>query len=102
MSKVAIVQQTPVFLDCDSALQKTVTAIIEAAINGAKLIIFPEAFISGYPAWIWRLRPGIDRNALTELHARASSQSISMIKDDLLPVREAAKAHQVTVVCGIN
>ena len=32
----------------------------------------------------------------------ALSQSISMQKDDLLPVRQAAKAHQVTVVCGIN
>jgi nitrilase len=102
MSKVAIVQQTPVFLDRNSAIQKTVSAINEAAINGAKLIVFPEAFIAGYPAWVWRLRPGTDRNALTELHARASSQSISMQKDDLLPVRQAAKAHQVTVVCGIN
>lgn len=102
MSTVAIVQQTPIFLDRDSALQKTVTAINEAAMNGAKLIIFPEAFISGYPAWIWRLRPGTDREILTNLHAMAFSQSIHMQNDDLFPLRQAAKAHQVTVVCGIN
>ena len=40
MSKVAIVQQTPTFLDRKSAIQKTVAAINEAAINGAKLIVF--------------------------------------------------------------
>ena len=102
MSKVAIVQQTPVFLDRNIALQKTVSAINEAAFNGAKLVIFPEAFIAGYPAWVWRLRPGTDREILADLHAMALSQSISMQKDDLLPVRQAAKAHQVTVVCGIN
>jgi nitrilase len=102
MSKVAIVQQTPVFLDRSIALQKTVYAINEAAMNGAKLIIFPEAFIAGYPAWVWRLRPGTDSETLTKLHTMALSQAISMQNNDLLPVREAAKAHQVTVVCGMN
>jgi nitrilase len=102
MSKVAIVQQTPVFSDRNGALQKAVTAINEAAIKGAKLIIFPEAFISGYPAWVWRLRPGSDRDILADLHAMALSQSVSMKNDDLHLVREAAKAHQVTVVCGVN
>ncbi len=102
MSKIAIVQHPPTFLDRASALQRTVSAINEAAINGAKLIVFPEAFISGYPAWVWRLRPGTDREALTKLHAMALSQAISLQNDDLLPVREAAKAHQVTVVCGMN
>ena len=102
MSKVAIVQQTPVFLDRDSALKIAVFAIHEAAIQGAKLIVFPEAYISGYPAWVWRLRPGTDHNILANLHAQAFSQSIHMQSDDLQPVREAAKAHKVTVVCGIN
>lgn len=102
MLKIGIVQQAPAFLDRDRALQKTVAAIHQAAISGAKLISFPEAFISGYPAWVWRLRPGTDREILTSLHAMTLSQSISMQKDDLLPVRQAAKAHQVTVICGIN
>lgn len=102
MLYVAIVQQTPVFLDRDSALQKAVSAINEAAMNGAKLIVFPEAFVPGYPSWVWRLRPGTDRSVLAELHAMVLSQSISMQRDDLLLLREAAKAHQVTVVCGVN
>lgn len=102
MPKVAIVQQPPTFLDRDNAIQKTVAAINEATIKGAKLIVFPEAYISGYPAWVWRLRPGTDREALTKLHEMALSQAISLQKDDLLPVREAAKANQVTVVCGMN
>jgi len=100
--KVAIVQQTPVFLDRIYTLQKAISAINEAASNGAKLIVFPEAFVPGYPAWIWRLRPGTDHAISADLHAMVLSQSICMQRDDLLPLREAAKAHQVTVVCGIN
>jgi hypothetical protein len=29
-----------------------------AAQAGASLIVFPEAYVPGYPTWIWRLRLG--------------------------------------------
>ena len=69
MSGVAIVQQAPVFLDRAATLAKAVAAIDEAAQTGARLIVFPEAFVPGYPAWIWRLRPGGDMGLSERLHS---------------------------------
>jgi len=31
----------------------------EAVAHGGQLIVFPEAFIPGYSAFIWGLRPGL-------------------------------------------
>lgn len=51
--KVAVTQAEPEWLDLEKAVQKTCALIEEAASNGAKLISFPEVWITGYPAWIW-------------------------------------------------
>ncbi|BAQ09568.1 nitrilase [Bacillus sp. OxB-1] len=51
--RVAAVQASPVLLDLDATIDKTCRLVDEAAANGAKVIAFPEAFIPGYPWWIW-------------------------------------------------
>ncbi|WP_411345652.1 carbon-nitrogen hydrolase family protein [Paenibacillus sp. WLX1005] len=51
--RVAAVQASPVMLDLDATVDKTCRLVDEAAAGGAKLIAFPEAFIPGYPWWIW-------------------------------------------------
>jgi nitrilase len=49
---VAGAQLTPVFLDRDATVERAVAAIHEAADRGARaLIVFPEAFVPGYPLW---------------------------------------------------
>jgi nitrilase len=102
MPKIAIVQQAPVLLDRTATVAKAVGAIDEVAANGAELVVFPEAFIPGYPAWIWRLRPGADGALSQTLYARLFANAVSLAGDDLLPLREAAKRRSITVVCGIN
>ncbi len=102
MPKIAIVQQAPVLLDRSATINKAVDAIKEAASGGAELIVFPEAFIPGYPAWIWRLRPGGDMGLIDELHAKLYDNAVSLDGDELDPILESAKKHGVTVVCGID
>lgn len=51
--KVAAAQLTPVFLNKEKTVAKACKAILEAGKKGAKLIVFPEVFISGYPDWVW-------------------------------------------------
>jgi nitrilase len=100
--KVAVVQKPPVLLDREKSLALAVAAVAEAAANGAGLIVFPEAYIPGYPAWVWRLRPGGDMALSSEIHARLRATAIDLGGDDLAPVRDAAARHAVTVVLGLH
>ncbi|OOY61146.1 carbon-nitrogen hydrolase family protein [Solemya velum gill symbiont] len=100
--QVAIVQHSPVILDAQQTMQKAIGLVAEAAAGGAKLVIFPEAFFPGYPAWIWRLRPGGDWGISDEVHHRLLKNAVVLETDDLKPLREAAAEHQLTIVAGIN
>ena len=50
--RVAVVQAAPAVFDCDATLAKVERLAGEAAAGGAGLVLFPEAFISGYPRGI--------------------------------------------------
>ena len=102
MARVALVQHAPAFVGLAGALDKAVRAIAEAAQAGAQLVVLPEAFVPGYPAWIWRLRPGSDMALAEQLHAQLRANSVDLSRDDLAPLRQAARQHRVTVVCGIH
>lgn len=47
--KVAVVQASSVIFDLQRSLEKALSLAAEAASQGAKLVVFPEAFLSGYP-----------------------------------------------------
>ena len=102
MPRIAIVQRSPAFLDRAETTSIAVSSVREAVAAGAQLVVFPEAFIPGYPAWIWRLRPGADRELAERLHSLLLAGSVRIADDDLAPLREAARQHEVTVVCGID
>jgi len=102
MTKLAVIQKPPQLLDKDGSIRRAVALIGEAAASGAALVVFPEAFIPGYPAWVWRLRPGGDWGLNEEIHARLRENAVDLAADDLAPLCEAAIKHQVTIVCGMD
>lgn len=102
MKKIAIIQQSPILLDRKRTLEMSVSLVNYAAEGGAELVVFPEAFISGYPAWIWRVRPGEDWKLSETLHERLLNSSVSIDNNELHPLCEAARKNKVTVVCGMN
>ena len=102
MTKVAIIQKAPIFLDKEKTIQKAVALIEEAAESSANLIIFPESFIPGYPDWIWRLRPANDEKLTEEIHALLLSNSINLKTGGLISICNSAKKHEVIVVCNVN
>ena len=102
MTKLAIVQKAPAFLDKKKTIELAVASIEEAAANGADLVVFAEAFIPGYPAWVWRLRPGGDWGISEELHQRLLNNAVNVDSSDLDPLYEAARKHQLTIVCGME
>ena len=50
--KVAVIQHPPVFLNLAESLAKAGDLIEEAAGQGAKVIVFPETWLPGYPVWL--------------------------------------------------
>ena len=51
--KVACVQAEPVVLDREATIEKLAALAAEAAAEGARLLVFPEAFVPAYPSSVW-------------------------------------------------
>lgn len=102
VTKIAVIQKPPVMLQRDATLERMLDSIDEAAQEGATLLVFPEAYIPGYPTWIWRLKPGGDMALASELHARLRENAVDLRTDHLTPLQDAAARHALTLVVGIN
>jgi aliphatic nitrilase len=96
--KAASVQASPVYMDAAGTARKAVSLIAEAAGNGASLIVFPEVFIPGYPYWNWITDP-VTGGAWFEKLIKAS---VFVPGPEIESIRDAAAAHGVHVVMGIN
>jgi nitrilase len=101
-TKVAVIQMPPVLLDRAKTIERALESIDAAARAGAALLVFPEAYIPGYPTWIWRLKPGGDMALSNELHAKLRQNAVDLDGDDLAPIEEAAAKHGVTIVIGLH
>src|SRR5450432_2836155 len=99
---VAVVQRPPVLLDREATLKGAIEHLHEAADGGARLIVFPETYVPGYPAWIWKLRPGSDYDLSDTIYRQLFDNSVDLVADDLRPLREAAAQRNVVVVCGVH
>ena len=99
--RVAAVQACPIYLDRDASIEKACSLIAETGKEGAKLAVFPEAFLPGYPLWVWFIPPGHThpiRDLYTELHANA----ITVPSPSTDRLCTAARDAGVTVAIGIN
>jgi nitrilase len=100
-TKIAAAQLTPVFLNKEQTVDKACSAISEAGKNGAKLIVFPEAFISGYPDWVWLYAPYKSKE-LGDLYVKLVENAVSIPDDTTNRLCEAAKLANINVVMGLN
>ncbi len=101
---VALVQASPVFNDLPASLEKSVVLIAEAAATGAKLVVFGECWLSGYPAWLdicpsaalWNHEP--TKRVFAEM--RQNSLVVGSRETEMLA--NAARENKVTIVIGAN
>ncbi|NQV48100.1 MAG: carbon-nitrogen hydrolase family protein [Rhodospirillaceae bacterium] len=100
--KIAVCQKPPVLLDLKATMERALESLDEAANEGAQLIVFPEAYLPGYPTWIWRLRPGGDMALGNTIHAELRKNSVDIAGGGLKPLTEAAAKKGVVVVMGLN
>jgi nitrilase len=95
---VAAVQAAPVFLDRDATVAKARSLIAEAAGQGASLVVFPEAFVAGYPDWVWRTPAWHDR----EFARRLADSAVEIPSAATEQLAQAAAEAGVYVAIGVN
>jgi len=100
--RVAVVQHPPVALHRQKTLARGVELLEEAAAGGARLVSFPEAWVPGYPEWIWGLRPGNDFKLSSDIHARLVENAVDLKSDQLKVIQAAARRLKLTVSMGIH
>ena len=99
--KIAAVQASSVFLDLEATLDKACRLIEEAAGGGAALVVFPEAFVAGYPLWVWFIPPG-QTHPLRALYSALHGSAIAIPGPETRRLGEAAADCGVTVAVGVN
>ena len=98
---VALAQLTPVWLDRDATIAKSVTAITDAAAQGADLIAFPEGFAPGYPFWIERTNGALfDSPVQKALFAYYLNEAVQIEAGHLAPIQDAARRGNIAVMYG--
>ena len=95
---VAAVQAAPVFLDREATLARAETLIADAADRGAGLVVFPEAFVPGYPDWVWRTSAWSDG----DLARRLGEMSVEVPSAATRQLGAAAAEADVYLAIGVN
>ena len=100
--KVAVVQASPVVFDRARTLDKVGALAGEAARSGARLVLFPEAFVSAYPR-------GLDFGAVVGNRTDAGRRDFERYWESSVDVpgpavdalARTAKAHAIYLVIGV-
>ena len=100
--RVAIVQDE-VAADLASGLAKTAALARRAAADGARLIVFPETWLPGYPAWLDVCRDvGLwDHPPVKAIYARMAAESITIPGDASTTLATSARETGATLVVGV-
>lgn len=100
--KVACVQAESVVFDRAATIDKIDAIAADVAANGARLALFPEAFIPVYPSSRWaRHLAGSDGDARS-LYARLARESLEVPGPDSDRLAEIARARGLWLAVGAN
>lgn len=96
--KAAACHAASVFLDSARTVDKACDLIAEAVRNGARLVVFPESFVPGFPVWA-ALQAPIHSH---EFFKMLAAQAVKLDSPEIAKVRMAARRHDVVVSIGIT
>lgn len=100
--RVAVIQDCPVPFDLPGSLAKAERLVTKAAELGAKLIVFPEAFVSGYPKGLdFGARVGMRTPAGRETFRRYYDSALDLSSGECRRLGAAARAAGVHLVIGV-
>jgi predicted amidohydrolase len=100
----AAVVQAEVAQDVAGGLNLTREKAMEAAGGGAELIVFPETWIPGYPAWLDLCRDAAlwDHAPVKAVFARIAENSVEIPGPGLDHLAETARLAGATLVVGLS
>jgi nitrilase len=100
--RVAVVQAGAIPFDTEACVDKAVRLTADAAAQGARVVVFPEAFIGGYPKGLnYGLVVGARDAAGREEFRRYLEAAIEVPGPSTQRLGEAAAAHRCHVVVGV-
>tara|TARA_Y100001935_G_C17241860_1_gene476146 strand:- start:190 stop:1110 length:921 start_codon:yes stop_codon:yes gene_type:complete len=100
--KVAVVQDSPIVFNLNKTLDKVEDITTKAAKKGAKLLLFPEAFVSSYPKGLdFGARIGSRSSKGRDDFYRYYNSAISLEGSEYLRLLNIAKSNKVFLVIGI-
>ncbi len=102
--KVALVQQPPVFLNLPKTLAKIEVIAEECAKEGAKIVVFPETWLSGYPIWLdeapkaalWDFAPA------KRLYQYLTENSLQIPGEDFARLQKIAEQNALYLIVGVH
>jgi nitrilase len=98
MTRVAVVQAAPLLFDLPESLRRFTTLLGRAAGQGAELVVFPEAFIGGYPKGVtFGATVGQRHAAGRALFARYRASAIEVFDE----LGATVATHRTHVVVGV-
>jgi nitrilase len=102
--KVAAIQAAPVYLELERSLSKALSLISNAASLGAKLVVFPETWLPGYPAWLDCCRDVAlwDHQPTKKVFARLMDNSVVVPGPVTQALGSAAREHDVVLNISVH
>jgi nitrilase len=97
--RVAAIQASSVLLDLDATTNKACELIRKAANQEARLAVFPECFMPGYPMWL-DFYTATHKKALM-LYKRLFGASVEIPGREINLVCNTARDNNMTVVMGV-
>src|SRR5262249_16236557 len=92
--KVACIQPEPGVLDREGTIDKLARLVAEAAGVGARLVVFPEAFVPAYPSSVWaRAFAGWAEAGAKEAFARFALEAVAVPGEAEARIGAAARDH---------
>ena len=97
--RVAAIQAASVLLDLEASTNKACELMKQAAHEGARLAVFPESFLPGYPMWL-DFNIATHKKALL-LYKGLFESSVEIPGREINLIRDAAKKTDMVVVMGV-
>jgi predicted amidohydrolase len=101
---VAAIVQAEVTPDLTGMLEQSAARAAEARRGGAELVVFPETWIPGYPAWLDVCRDAAlwDHQPTKAVFARMADQSVAVPGPVFQQLVSIARDNEVTLVVGVS